>query len=407
MNHCPGQLWRALRVQVLAALALGACRGERPDTTGERTMGRLVDSLVPVVERAVGLTFRTPPRYALRNDADVRAFVTRKLSQDLPPERFAQVAQAYTMLGLLPDSFDLRGAMEELLAQQIAGYYDPDSATLYGRTGATGPVFTLTIAHELVHALQDQYLPLDSILRDKRNADRSVAAQAILEGQANFATIVMLQGEETAYSPVFWESFRQEGAAALGAGDMARVPAVIREGLLFPYLGGAEFMRWWGRSQFRDTLPYGPRMPRSTEQILFPLRYESGDAPRELAFTDTVPGVYEDVLGEFDIRLLVQELTGRSAMDDAVPLGWGGDKFRLDTGHGAPGLAWASVWDEPRQRDAFLQRMQAPMQDRASRRYRIAIDTMTVDGMAALRVVVGDSAWAGWGRLPTVRLVPR
>lgn len=394
----------ALHARLVAlVVTLAACRGEAPDPTGERTLGRLVDSLTPVVERAVGLTFRSPPRYALRNEAEVRHFVRRKLSQDLPPERFAQIAQAYTMLGLLPDSFDLRGAMEDLLTQQIAGYYDPDSAMLYGRAGASGPVLTLTIAHEMVHALQDQYLPLDSILRDKSNADRSVAAQAILEGQANFASIVMLQGEETAYSPVFWESFRKEGAATLGSGDMARVPAVIREGLLFPYLGGAEFMRWWGRSRFRDTLPYGPRMPRSTEQILFPARYESGDRPVELQFTDQVAGAYEDVLGEFDIRLLLQELTGRAAIDNAVPLGWGGDRFRLEAG-GAPGLVWIAAWDEPRTRDAFLADVEGPMRARAGRRYRVAMDTLTVDGMAAFRFVIGDSAWTGWQRLPTARI---
>lgn len=398
---------RRLLPGALAIAALAACRGEPPDPTGERTLGRLVDSLVPVVEQAVGLTFLTPPQYALRNDAEVRAFVQRKLTQDLPPERFAQVAQAYTMLGLLPDSFDLRRAMEDLLAQQVAGYYDPDSAMLYGRAGATGPVLTLTIAHELVHALQDQYLPLDSILRDKSNADRSVAAQAILEGQANFASIVMLQGEETAYSPEFWEAFRRQGMSTLSTGEMAHVPAVIREGLLFPYLGGAEFMRWWGRSKFRDTLPYGPRMPQSTEQILFPPRYEAGDRPMQLAFSDTVPGAYEDVLGEFDLRLLVQELTGRSAMESGMPLGWGGDRFRLDATHGVPALTWASVWDEPRKRDAFLALVEQPMRARTQHHYRIRVDTMSVDGRAGLRFVIADPAWAGWGRLPSVHLVPQ
>jgi hypothetical protein len=256
----------------------------------------------------------------------------------------------------------------------------------------------------MVHALQDQYLPLDSILRDKSNADRSVAAQAILEGQANFASIVMLQGEETAYSPVFWETFRKEGSATLGSGDLARVPAVLREGILFPYLGGAEFMRWWGRSRFRDTLPYGPRMPRSTEQILFPERYQSGDRPIELAFSDPAPATYEDVLGEFDVRLLVQELTGRSAMENVVPLGWGGDRFRLDAGASGTGLVWIAVWDEPRYRDGFLRLMADPLRARAAKGYRVALDTLTVDGLAALRYAIGDSSWVGWDRLPHARV---
>ena len=118
---------------------------------------------------------------------------------------------------------------------------------------------------------------------------------------------------------------------------------MLREGLLFPYLAGAEFMLWWGQSPFRDTLPYGPRMPRSTEQIMHPDRYEREDQPINVQFTDTVPGSYEDVLGEFDIRLLMQELTGRKASDAALPLGWGGDRFRLDEGNGGPALVWISA----------------------------------------------------------------
>ena len=169
--------------------------------------------------------------------------------------------------------------------------------------GADRTVLRLTVAHELVHALQDQYLPLDSILKDKSNNDRSAAAQAILEGQANYASIVMLQGAEIAQSRPSGTSSASTGDQMLSGGSMGDAPAVLREGLLFPYLAGAEFMLWWGQSPFRDTLPYGPRMPRSTEQIMHPERYERGDRPIDVRFTDTVPGSYEDVLGEFDIAL--------------------------------------------------------------------------------------------------------
>jgi hypothetical protein len=385
-------------------LALTGCRGEPPDPSGERELGRMVDSLVPIVEQSVGLTFRSRPRYALRTPDEVRAFIVRKLAQDMPPERFRHVAKAYTLLGLLPDSLDLRAVMEEVFAQQIAGYYDPDSAMLYGRAGATGPVLRLTIAHELVHALQDQYLPLDSIVKDKSSADRSAAAQAILEGQATYATIVMLQGAEVAARPEFWEEARKTGDGMLAGGELGKVPAVLREGLLFPYLGGADFMRWWAGSRFKDTLPYGPRMPRSTEQILHPERYQSGDEPARLSFADTVPGAYEDVLGEFDIRLLVQELTGRSATRNVLPLGWGGDRFRLDEANGAAGLVWITVWDEPRHRDRFLAQLGDAMRARAAKGYRVALDTMTVGQRSGFRYAVGDSAWRGWASLPSATL---
>src|SRR2546425_2948610 len=45
----------------------------------------------------------------------------------------------------------------------------------------------LVISHELVHALQDQYVNLDSLVELKRQNDRRTAAQSILEGQATLA----------------------------------------------------------------------------------------------------------------------------------------------------------------------------------------------------------------------------
>lgn len=400
----PGPGRRPLAALCLLAACLlplaSSCRGEPRDTTGERTLGHLVDSLTPVVEQAVGLTFKSQPRYALRSPEEVRDFVNRKLTLDMPPDRFRHLSRAYQLIGLLPDSLDLRALMEEVLTQQIAGYYDPDSTMLYGRSGAPDATMRLTIAHELVHALQDQYLPLDSILGDKSSADRSAAAQAILEGQATYATIVMLQGAEVAARPEYWDEARKTGDGMLAGGELSRIPAVIREGLLFPYLDGAEFIRWWNTSALRDTLPYGPRMPASTEQILHPDRYKAGDAPVLLAFTDTVPGAYEDVLGEFDIRMLMQELSGKPVMRSVVPIGWGGDRFRLDEHDGKAGLAWVSVWDEPRYRDRFLDQVGDALRARASKGYRVALDTLTIDGRAAIRYAVGDSAWRGWNALP-------
>ncbi|MCU0620901.1 MAG: hypothetical protein MUC69_05295 [Gemmatimonadales bacterium] len=388
----------------LGLLVLVGCRGEPRDATGERTLARLVDSLAPEVERAVGLRFRQPPRYAMRSREQVRAFVQAKLAEQLPPETFRRITRAYALLGLLPDSLDVRLVMEQLLAQQIAGYYDPDSATFYGVLGSDPSTQRLTIAHELVHALQDQYLPLDSILRDRSDNDRSLAAQAILEGQANYASIAMLQGAEVAALPEFWEQFRATGDEVMAGGDFARVPAVIREGLLFPYIGGAEFIRWWLQSPLRDTLPYGPRLPASSEQILFPERYAAGDAPLDVRFTDAEAGAYEDVLGEFEVRLLQQELTGQRATTSVVPLGWGGDRYRLAGEPGREHLVWVSVWDAPTARDRFVATTGARLLARARDGYRSAADTLTVSGRPGWRFVTAPEGWEGWGQLPAAEV---
>jgi hypothetical protein len=378
---------------IVLLAATFACRGEPRETDADRNLAHLVDSLMPAVEQSVGRKFKRRPESVLRTRDQVRSFVRAKLAQEMPPERFLQLTRAYTLLGLLPDSLDLRAVMEDMLSQQIAGYYDPDSATLYGVEGAEGPVLRLTVAHELVHALQDQYMPLDSILKDKSSNDRSAAAQAILEDRRTSRYRHAQGAEGTSLSR---DNFRREGRDAVRGAR--HLPCC--GGLLFPYIAGAEFMLWWGRSPFRDTLPYGPRMPRSTEQIMHPERYERGDNPINVRFTDSVPGSYEDVLGEFDIRLLMQELTGRKASDAALPLGWGGDRFRLDEGNGGPALVWISVWDEPRHRDWFLSATGNKFKARAKPGYRAQVDTLSVAGHAALRYAIGREGWSGWQALP-------
>lgn len=396
---------RRLALAALLLLAGAACRGRPPEADPAAELGRLVDSLVPHVERSTGLRFRTRPRHALRSRDEVKAFVARKLREEMPAERFRRMQRAYALLGLLPDSLDLKAVLEQLLAQQVAGFYDPDSATLYAVTGADRTTQRLTIAHELVHALQDQYLPLDSILRDKSDNDRSSAAQAILEGQANFASIRMLQGDSVAGSAAFWDAFQETGQSLLSAQGFDSVPALLREGLLFPYVAGAQFFRWWGASPFRDTLPYGPRMPASTEQILHPERYAAGDRPLPLRFTDTVPDALEDDLGEFEVRMLERQLTGRRPDPAAVPLGWGADRFRLEETPAGAALVWVLVFDEPRFRDRFLAAVGSRL-GAARPGQRVALDTLAVGGRAALRLVKAPSAWPRWDRLPGVTLGP-
>ena len=64
----------------------------------------------------------------------------------------------------------------------------------------------LVLAHELVHALQHQYLPLDSILHDSTDADRQAAAQAVLEGQATLVSLVALvPGMDLTSNDAFWD----------------------------------------------------------------------------------------------------------------------------------------------------------------------------------------------------------
>ena len=397
---------RAAVIALALLAAAGACRGQSRGAQENAALARLVDSLRVPVERATGLSFRTPPRSALRSRDQVRSYLLAKLDEELPPGRMRGLETAYRLFGMLPDTLRLRDLLLNLYAEQVAGYYDPDSAMLFGVAGADRAQLRLVLAHEMVHALQGQYLPLDSILKSTVNNDRLTAAQSVLEGQATLVSIeVLTPGQGVTATPQFWELYRDQVRAQQSAMPVfARAPLVVREALIFPYLEGAEFMHWWADRGPRDTLPYGPRMPVSTEQILHPDRYARGDVPVTLAFAADSGVVYEDVLGESEIRVLLAVLAGSDDVQTVVPIGWGGDRFRVYDAPGGPALVWYVAWDDQRSADRFLQSAGPALRRTGRVGYRATLDALSIDGRPATRYVLAPVAWERWSGVPGVKV---
>jgi hypothetical protein len=337
----------------------------------------------------------------------VRAYLIAKLDQELPTPRMKGLEIAYRLFGLLPDTLQLRSLLLDLYTEQVAGFYDPDSATLFGVVGADPSQLRLVLAHEMVHALQGQYLPLDSILHEISNNDRLTAAQAVLEGQATLISVdVLASGQKVTNNPEFWQMYRdQVREQQTSMPVFARAPLVVREALIFPYLAGAEFMHWWETSPFQDSVPYGPRMPVSTEQILYPDRYARHDEPVVLAFAKDSGVVHEDVLGESEIRVLLARLAGASEVRVPGPLGWGGDKFRVYDTAAGPALVWYVVWDDKRSAERFTWGYGGKLRSTTRPGYRTALESLELDGKPATVYVLAPEAWDKWGAIPRPSIV--
>lgn len=408
-----GRLTYAAIVLAGAALA-GACRERAEAVQGEAALRRLVMQRVPAVERATGLTFKHDPAVGLRGRTAMRAYVLHKLDEEYPEAELRGLERAYRLFGLLPESLDLRETMVALLTEQVAGYYDPDSSTLYVGAdlgGMDSLVIRTTVSHELVHALQDQYLNLDSIMRIKRQNDRTLAAQAVLEGQATLAqTLVMMPEQRAERLPSFWETrsvLRQQQKLMP---QFARAPLWLRETLIFPYLGGADFIRWY-MTQYPGHQPFGAAMPVSTEQVLHPEHYASDDRPADLHFTDAPDGVaYEDGLGEFEIRVLFMQLLQDTNEVQAPELadGWGADRYRVYGRNAAAALVWYSVWDNAREADEFLAGLERAWRRRAvsTTGRRSDIRRLDIDGAPGVRLIDAPAVWSGWKHVPRARVGP-
>lgn len=391
------------RIVAAALVLLAACRGRPPAPTGAADLTRLMDSLRPAVERATGLTFRRMPRAVMISRAQLRTYLDAKFREEFPGERMRDLRDAYRLFTLLPDSTDLAKLYLDVLSEQVAGFYDPDSSAFFGIEGAPATFRVATVSHELVHALQHNYIPLDSILDQRADADRLLAAQSILEGQATIAMMRMQPGVgDRVLDPSLWVTVRDQLAQNQRSMPVfAGAPRVVREGLIFPYLAGAEFMRWWMTTHPDSIQPYGARMPTSTEQILLPSHYLSGDAPVPVTFSAGPPdSAGSDVVGDEGVRVLLAEVRGQSEVATAVPLGWGGDRYIIYETAAGPALVWAAVWDSPIARDQFVHAIRDRWISRTRPGYRMSLEAQQVDGRPGTMFVHAPTGWAGWRALP-------
>ena len=337
---------RAGIAALLAAGLLSACRGG----DGEGRYAREVATAIPGIEAATGLKFRTPPRVEARSREQVREFLLKKFNEQTPAKELAGEEAAYKLLGLLPDSMNLRTFLLAVLNEQVVGYYDPATKVLYVVEGADEQTVGITVTHELVHALQDQYVNLDSIQQATADNDRLTAAQAVIEGQAQFEQLsIMLGGSDNVALRVggrdrIREMIRENQSAMP---VFATAPMMIQESLLFPYLTGADFVQRF--KERRGKASPLTDMPRSTEQLLHSAAYFG--APPDEPSVVTLPAprgataTYENSLGEFGTRLfLYQHL--KDEQDAARGAGgWDGDRYVVVQGTGGQGIVWASLWD--------------------------------------------------------------
>ncbi|HMH82689.1 MAG TPA: hypothetical protein VK531_07445 [Gemmatimonadales bacterium] len=401
---------RLAAVVLVGAMGSAACEQRAREVQGEAGLKQAVLQMLPSVERAIGLRFKQRPVVLRRTRVQVRDYVIHKFDDDLPPAELAGAQSAYRLFGLIPESLDLRRYMIDLLTEQVAGYFDPDSNALYVPSDIDPSQARLVISHELVHALQHQYLNLDSLVELKRQNDRRSAAQAILEGQATLAQILVLMPEQKIESlPNFWDLRTALGGAQEQMKVFASAPLWLRESLIFPYLGGAEFVRWFDHA-YPGKQPYGALMPVSTEQILHPARYAAGDRPDALAFESPAPDTvrYEDGLGEFEVRLLLQQYLGDDSAAVLLAAGWNGDRYRvLATGAGADALVWYALWDDRASATRFVKGFERAWAQRRSGGQgprRSEIEQLVVSGVPVVRLVDAPPTWTGWKRVPTIRI---
>ena len=261
--------------------------------------------------------------------------------------------------GLLDRDFDLKPFMLALLKEQIAGYYDSKTKTVYMLDWVDPETQKQVLVHELTHALQDQHTDLEK-WNDQTPADPShnvgedndhlakdemdTARTAALEGQAMAVFVdysLKPSGRSLIKDPELLEQLENQMQSTDDSPVLARAPLLLSESLLFPYKDGLSFEQdvWMDKGKKSAFAGVLDRPPSSSWEVINPRVYEQAKQSPLLVLPDIHPllnKLYKpyDIgqVGQLDLRILAQIFGGEAAARELTPawdggIYWAGQKI--------------------------------------------------------------------------------
>jgi hypothetical protein len=339
-------------VPVASAPAGSAERNER-----EPRQTRLIARMLRRVERARGLDTKRPVPGVLLDRPALIGRVKDHVSRELPPEAIRNEGLALQLFGFIPTQFDYEAAEYKLLQEQLAGYYEPSDGTMYMASDLGDEEADATLAHELVHALQDQRWNLAERSKYRPGeGDRSEAVSALAEGDATSAMFdVMIaraapsSGKTAVDLPddVFAEQIR----AGMNEGPGATAPHVMRTSLAAPYIYGTLFVHalrrrggWAAVNRAWDDPPTTSEQIMHLEKWLAHEPALSVTAPTFAALGPGWTSADVDTEGELGTRIAFEEWMDPKAAAEAS-VGWGGDRGVLATNGDRVAFVWRLRYD--------------------------------------------------------------
>lgn len=334
------------------------------------------------VEEVRGVEFEERPPVTVMTREEFREEYGG-LGGELPENQSSFENAKLQALFLVGADEDATAVQEENLGTAVAGFYSSATGEIVLVSGDEPRVNELTLAHELVHAYQDQRWGLENY--NSQTQDGSGAELGLVEGDAVYVETLYEERCETD-----WECVIPAGAEP-GEGDQSEQPANI--GLLLldfhPYDSGPAFIESVheeGGWEVVNALYDDP--PTSTEQVISPESYPD-EQPREVTIEDSHSGEWEriepetgpdsDTLGMAAITtMFVNPLYDSGGQEWVIPAdewftyqgtepppygafdygheyatGWDGDRFHAYSDGDDVGYVWALAWDTPEDAATF------------------------------------------------------
>ena len=330
---------------------------------------RSVDEILGFVSKDTKLPIKSSVKRELVSREQVRDFVLTHMKEDKDAQRLQRSEASMKKFGLLPQEFDLGKFLVDLMEDQVAGYYDPKTKTVYLLDWVTAEAQRPVLAHELTHALQDQNFGLENWLKvrdddpqvnpDKLDSgpdEEQSARQAVSEGQGMAVMmdyVLEPSGKTLADMPSMGEIFKQNTLDRAGDSPIfASAPLYLREMVIFPYTYGLSFLEdllTRGGKEMAYTGAF-KNPPHDTREIMQPDSYLDGqhvEAMRLPKLSDVLKKSYEPYdsgsVGEFDVYILLKQYSGDD-LADKLSKAWRGGVYYLGRKKDAvPAKAGAAV----------------------------------------------------------------
>jgi hypothetical protein len=324
---------------------------------------RSVDELIKFASNDTGLPIHHEVKRTLTTRAEVEKYVVEKFNDDEDSKRMQRGEIVLKKFGLLDRDFDLKPFMQALLKEQIAGYYDSKTKTVYMLDWVDPETQKQVLVHELTHALQDQHTDLEK-WNDQTPADPShnvgedndhlakdeldTARTAVLEGQAMAVFVdysLKPSGRSLIRNPEVLDQLEGQMSGSEDSPVLARAPLLLSESLLFPYKDGLSFEQdvWMDKGKQAAFAGVLDRPPASSWEVMNPRVYEQGKQSPVLVLPDIHPllnKLYKpyDIgqIGQLDLRILTQIFGGEAAARELTPawdggIYWAGQKLSAKT----------------------------------------------------------------------------
>jgi hypothetical protein len=359
-------------VAILALLAVSctACAGQTvPPNTSQtpaqtetqapmtqeqaKELFRSVDEILSFASSDTKLPIEHKVKRKLISRDEVNRYLRSKFDEDEGAKRLERSEIVLKKFGLLDRDFHLRPFLLSLLTEQIAGFYDNKTKTVnlldWIKPDEQKPV----LAHELTHALQDQKVDLTkwssvSLNGTSHNAqednkhmqvdEADTARSAVAEGQAMAVFVdytLRPTGKTLADSPEIADRLKDQVDDTSGSPIMARAPLLLQQSLLFPYSDGLSFeqavlVKGGKEAAFAGVLA---NPPSSSFEIMHPDAFMA-HAPVPIIHLPNIHPLLDaeytpydvGVMGELDVRILI-ELFGGREMADALSPAWNGGMY--------------------------------------------------------------------------------